>query len=130
MAENKRGRPPKLIADEKTLATLHSLAVIQCTWKEAAAFLKVSEPTFGAFLKRHKKARETWDSGIETGKISLRRVQLRLAETNAAMAIFLGKNLLGQSDRQEHSGPSGGPIQHVHGLAWMTQEQAKARGWA
>lgn len=31
-------------------------------------------------------------------KISLRKSQLKLAEKNAAMAIFLGKNYLGQKD--------------------------------
>ena len=30
--------------------------------------------------------------------MSLRRAQFRLAEKSAAMAIFLGKNYLGQSD--------------------------------
>ena len=35
------------------------------------------------------------------GKISLRRAQFRLAEKNAAMAIFLGKNYLGQRDHVE-----------------------------
>ena len=34
----------------------------------------------------------------EGGKASLRRMQWRLAERNAAMAIFLGKNILGQRD--------------------------------
>lgn len=36
-------------------------------------------------------------------KIKLRRNQLKLSEKSAAMAIFLGKNLLSQSDRQEVS---------------------------
>lgn len=31
-------------------------------------------------------------------RIKLRRNQLKLSETSSAMAIFLGKNLLGQSD--------------------------------
>ena len=32
------------------------------------------------------------------GRTSLRRYQFKLAEKNAAMAIFLGKNYLGQKD--------------------------------
>ena len=32
------------------------------------------------------------------GKVSLRRMQFNLAKTSAAMAIFLGKNMLGQRD--------------------------------
>lgn len=34
-------------------------------------------------------------------KIKLRRNQLKLSETSAAMAIFLGKNVLGQSDNPQ-----------------------------
>ncbi len=33
-------------------------------------------------------------------------------------------------EKQEHSGPAGGPIQHQVGVSWMTEDQAKARGWA
>lgn len=35
------------------------------------------------------------------GKISLRRTQFRMAETNVSMAIWLGKQILGQKDQQE-----------------------------
>lgn len=41
---------------------------------------------------------ETYKIYSVDGKISLRRFQFKLAERNAAMAIFLGKNMLGQSD--------------------------------
>ena len=46
--------------------------------------------------------RDIYMAGKERGKASLRRVQFDLAKRNAAMAIFLGKNLLGQSDQQAH----------------------------
>lgn len=35
----------------------------------------------------------------ESGKCSLRRKQWHLAEKSATMAIFLGKNMLGQADK-------------------------------
>ena len=38
--------------------------------------------------------------GREKMKIKLRQIQFKLAETNAAMSIFLGKNYLAQTDRQ------------------------------
>jgi len=95
----KTGRPPKLTDDERTLSTLSGLAKIQCTTKEAAAVLGVSEPTFFAFLKRYEKAQELWENGKEGGKASLKRNQFRMAETNAAMAIWLGKQYLGQRDQ-------------------------------
>jgi hypothetical protein len=106
----KLGRPLKLHPDEKTLATLANLAKIQCTQKEAAGVLGVSEPTFIAFLKLHSKAREAWDNGAETGRASLRRQQFKMSETNAAMAIWLGKQYLGQKDKHELAGDAENPL--------------------
>jgi hypothetical protein len=37
-------------------------------------------------------------------KIKLRQAQMKLAEKSAAMAIFLGKNMLGQTDKVENEG--------------------------
>ena len=36
-----------------------------------------------------------------SGKISLRRWQFKMAEKNVTMAIFLGKQYLGQTDKTE-----------------------------
>ena len=41
------------------------------------------------------------ENGAKALKIRLRRNQLKLSEKSAAMAIFLGKNYLGQTDRFE-----------------------------
>ena len=41
---------------------------------------------------------DTFKKYSAKGKTSLRRMQFKLAEKSAAMAIFLGKNYLGQSD--------------------------------
>ena len=123
-APNKGGRPPKLHPDEATLTTLTGLGEIQCTTKEASCVLRVSEKTFLKFLSDHDEAREAFEMGKGQGLHSLRRTQFKLAEKNAAMAIFLGKNYLGQTDKQEHqhSGPNGGPIQHVD-LSGVSDEE-------
>src|SRR5262245_33874224 len=93
----KIGRHLKLKPDEATIGILTGLAQIQCTVKEAAAVFHVSAPTFIAFLDRNKGAmRQVWEEGKEQGKVSLRRTQWRLAQSNVPMAIFLGKNYLGQ----------------------------------
>lgn len=42
------------------------------------------------------------ENGYMALKIRLRRNQFKLSERSAAMAIFLGKNYLGQSDTVEH----------------------------
>jgi hypothetical protein len=108
----KIGRPLELVDDDKTINTLSGLSRIQCTTKEAAAVLNVSEVTFFAFLKRSKKARETWDNGRENGRAALRRTQFRMAENNPTMAIWLGKQYLDQKDQShiEQTGANGGPL--------------------
>lgn len=94
------GRPPKLQPDDETLKKLENLGKIQCTTKEAAAVLDVSEPTFIEFIKRYEKARDVFEKGKENGKASLRRMQLKAAENgNVTMLIWLGKQLLGQKDQ-------------------------------
>ena len=77
------------------------LAHIQCTIAEIAAFLDVSVETM------HRRAKQEYDTTIgsliqkwgESGRCSLRRKQWHLAEKSATMAIFLGKNMLGQADK-------------------------------
>ena len=84
------------------------LAAMQSTGEEIAHFLEISldylekackktyNQTLGAKLKH-------WQVG---GHCSLRRKQWLLADKNASMAIFLGKNILGQKDsaQMNHSG--------------------------
>lgn len=112
MVEKKKsGRPPALKPDAKTLKQVMGLGQIQATTKECAAVLGVSEPTFIKFKADHPIVAETLDAGRETGKASLRRMQFDAAKKgNPTMLIWLGKQMLGQRDRKEHSGPNGGPI--------------------
>lgn len=98
---NKGGRPPKLQPDAKMLELLEGMGKIQCTTKEASCVLKVAETTFLRFITDHPEAREAFEMGKGSGLHSLRRTQFKIAETNAAMAIFLGKNYLGQADKQD-----------------------------
>lgn len=93
-------RPIALHPDEKTFAIIEGLARIQCTQSEAAAVLGVSRFTVLKFFKRHPQARDRWENGLASGKASLRRNQFKLSETNAAMAIWLGKQFLGQREPQ------------------------------
>lgn len=79
---------------ELDLEQAEKLGALHCTYSEASAFLNVPEST----LKTRKDFSSAFEKGKEVGKISLRRIQLRLAQKSAAMAIFLGKNILGQKD--------------------------------
>jgi hypothetical protein len=101
----------KLKGDDATLETIKALAKIQCTQLDAAGVLKVCEKTFINYLQSNKKAREAWDIGREEGKVELRRLQWRSAEHSVVMQIWLGKQYLGQADKQEQSGPNGGPVE-------------------
>lgn len=114
-AKHPGGRPPKLVADEDTLKKVRHLANIQCTQLEAAGALLVAEATFEQFLRNNIKAREAWDLGLSEGRASLRRTQFKQAQRSAAMSIWLGKQYLGQKDKQEIGGiPGGAPIGVEH----------------
>lgn len=89
------GRPKK----EIDYATVEKLANIQCTQEEIASFLGISTRT----LQRDEQFMELFNKGRESGKMSLRRIQWKHAEKSASMAMFLGKQYLGQRDNVEVS---------------------------
>ena len=80
------------------LKDIERIARLQCTHREAAAFLGVRPQTFSKLLRDSLKVREAWDRGQSLGLLSLRRKQLRLADDSAPMAIFLGKQYLSQRE--------------------------------
>jgi hypothetical protein len=96
-----------------TTEAIKRLAMLLCTEEEAAGFFGISVSKFKKLLATDRKVRKAWRVGMESGKISLRRKQMRLASTSAAMAIFLGKNYLGQQDKvsNEISGKGGKPVE-------------------
>jgi hypothetical protein len=83
-------RPKKEINYE----TVEKLANIQCTQEEIASFLGLSVRT----LQRDEEFCRIYKKGQDNGKMSLRRMQYKLAEKNPSMAIWLGKQYLGQRD--------------------------------
>jgi hypothetical protein len=100
------GRPgPKSRLEENffdTIEQLRALGSIQCTQEEAAAVLRVSRATLWRFFVAYPEAVEAFDEGKEEGKASLRRAQFKSALAgNAAMQIWLGKQLLGQRDKHD-----------------------------
>jgi hypothetical protein len=62
------------------------------------------------FFAEHPDAKEAHEGGRMEGLASLRRKQFTMAESNASMAIWLGKQYLGQKDQVAHMGPDGGSI--------------------
>ena len=114
--KNKGGRPKKQFDYEQ----LEELCRIQCTGEECAAVLKITYETlnarlkadgFGGFLEYYKNK-----SGYV--KASLRRLQWKSAQSgNVSMLIWLGKQYLGQSDKQDIETNTTGPLVIVKGGA-------------
>jgi len=98
----KAGRPRALTADAATLKIITGLGKIQATTKECAAVLGVSEPTYLKFKSDHQVVADAYRDGVGKGLASLRRRQFKAAEDgNATMLVWLGKQYLGQTDKQE-----------------------------
>lgn len=87
---------------EIDLDQAEKLGALQCTYAEASAFLDIPEST----LKSRDDFSSAFKKGQEVGKLSLRRTQFRMAEKSCAMAIWLGKQYLGQSDDKEKELPN------------------------
>lgn len=90
--------------------SVDKMCLIQCTGEEIASVLNISYDTLERACKRDKK--ENFADYIaqkkEGGKASLRRKQWKLVESgNATMCIWLGKQYLGQKDKQDFSSEDG-----------------------
>ena len=104
----KAGRP-KIEWDEKDYKTFEGLCSIQATVKEIEHVLNITDKTINRLCKEHYTDEDgkpmdfsaVYKKYSETGKMSLRRYQFKLAEKNATMAIWLGKQYLGQRDNFE-----------------------------
>lgn len=97
---NPEGRPKK----EIDWNLFEQLCAIQCTQEEIASMLKVHADTLRDRAKQYYEEEDyssIYKKFSETGKCSLRRNQFVLSKKNSAMAIWLGKIWLGQSDKSE-----------------------------
>lgn len=100
-----KGRPRKKL-NELGLKIVEQLASFMCTEEEIAGFLGVTVETLhnesneNSFLECIK-------NGQKKGKASLRMNQFRLSKTNAAMAIWLGKQYLGQTEPNANESGNG-----------------------
>lgn len=96
----KMGRP-KIDIDQ---SQFEKLCGIQCTKEEIASWFNCSVDTIEKFCARTYKDTFTavYKNFSGKGKVSLRRNQFKLSETNVTMAIFLGKQYLGQTEMVEN----------------------------
>lgn len=95
------GRPPL----EINVEMLEALAERSLTQADCAAVLGCSVDTI------QRRYLEVYDRGLQKCRASLRRKQFEMAQAgNVTMLIWLGKNLLGQSDKTEVTGKDGAPL--------------------
>lgn len=94
-------RPRKEI-DQKQF---EGLCALQCTKDEICGFFEITDKTLESWCKRtyNQGFSDTFKEKRGKGKISLRRAQFQLAQKNANMAIWLGKQYLGQTDKIEQT---------------------------
>ena len=86
-------RPKKYDIDTKQVEQLDSYG---CTVREVANFFGCSEDLI------KKSYSQFMTKGKDSGKIRLRKLQWNAAEKgNVPMLIWLGKQVLGQTDKQE-----------------------------
>lgn len=94
---NPNGRPPAQIEQRQ----FEALCAIQCTEEEICSVIGVDEATLIKWCKATYG--ETFSKVYKIkklgGKASLRRMQWKLAEKSAPVAIWLGKQYLGQYEK-------------------------------
>jgi len=118
MGKGKRGPPKgeggkhpfKLDMDVVTRA-----ASIGCTITEIAALVGMSTSGLHARLERDEPLATAIEEARGKGCATLRRYQWQqAAQGNTSMLIWLGKNYLGQTDRQEIAGTTGTSVILMH----------------
>lgn len=96
----KRGRPQKIIDQEQ----FEKLCGLQCTLDEFCCYFDCDDKTLEKWCKTTYKMNfsEIFKIKKGKGKISLRRKQFEVALSgNPTMLIWLGRNMLGQTDKYE-----------------------------
>ena len=96
LKKNAGGRPRAEIDQ----TAFEKLCALQCTRNEICSWFNVTDKTLSRWCEKTygEGFSATYEKKRENGRISLRRAQFRLAEKSATMAIFLGKQILGQKD--------------------------------
>lgn len=122
------GGRPKSIINQKQF---EELCHIQCTQEEIIAVLDVDDKTLTKWCKETygKSFSEVFREKREGGKTSLRRAQWKLATEgmNPSMQIFLGKNMLGQSDKPKEDNSIEAVLKNIETLTEVIKQTAPNR---
>ena len=90
-----------LVNNATTKGRLTELGAIQYSHAEVAEDFGASEAELAAFFARWRPARDIFEQSVADARKRLRLAQFKLAEKSPTMAIFLGKQYLGQAARRE-----------------------------
>lgn len=127
MASNKKGvGRPKIVWGEREYKRIETLASIFCTQEEMAGVMEVDEDTLNRLIKERYKVNnfsEWYKKASAGGKASLRRNQYKLAERNPTMAIWLGKQYLGQRDIKEVEATESFKVQIINDLEEQEEQE-------
>ena len=84
------------------LKEIESLGKLHCTYEEMAGWLGHDEETIRDRMQNEPAFLGAYKKGAGQTKMSLRRKQLQAAmDGNITMMIWMGKQLLGQTDKSE-----------------------------
>lgn len=110
----KRGpKGPSKPMTDKEFEQLVNMIRIQCTAQEICEVLGMSEDTLGRRIAERqiegvKNFADLYKKHQGEGKASLRRAQWKAAQDgNPTMLVWLGKQVLGQKDKMDHSSTDG-----------------------
>ena len=95
------GRPRK----EINFVEFEKLCALQATQQEIADWFAIDTDTLDRRIKEHYECKfsEIFNQKRGRGKIALRRMQMQAAEKgNTTMLIWLGKQYLKQTDKNEY----------------------------
>ncbi len=109
---------PKIELSEKDWEQAEKMAYIQCTGEEIANVLGICYDTLETRIRERgwSNFSDWYKKHADGGKMALRRNQMRMSEKNASMAIWLGKQMLGQRDRLETDNHHQGHIKLSYNL--------------
>ncbi|MCK5601913.1 hypothetical protein KAR91_08595 [Candidatus Pacearchaeota archaeon] len=100
------GRGCKKVISDEDMARAEDMAYHGCQNGTIAGLMGWAD----AFIAEHEDIRKKLTLKRQQMKFDLRRRQLEQGKKTPVMNIFLGKNYLGQADKQEISGKDGVPL--------------------
>lgn len=123
-------QPPKRAVGRQTLYPdlegIKRAAAIGCTLEEIATVIGFSLYTLRDRLKDTPKVKDALEHGQREGRATLRRHQWQAAvKGNVTMLIWLGKNMLGQTDKHEATVVT---AEELRRIADVARSEAARRG--